>query len=377
MRIEVLLSGEKLMNELKQRNNNNIENVSFVLSECKEDQDLSNKTKIKLCDVGILSELVKNGIETAGNIAGQGGSGLYYVNTYGGKLCYSSMKNSYIGATFLKNGDMAQAALNQVVFNPIELCSSISNIALQVKLDEISKKIDKVLKCFEENDKASLKGGFKKLIDIMQKYEDRKDDDKLISNDITRVYKYNDLADDIKIKYIDKINDIIDNPSKWSNKKGFDEIKKYFNIVLQSMSLQGLAVYMVTILEKKFDDKYLQKVKTNLQNEFDEVLDIYNKCLSFISNHIDKDWYEKLGDFLDSSAERTIIFDGSLINKGAAYLFKKIHRNIKNNDKEKYLAYFDDKGRPLQLEYIERIDNLNKFYNQPINMLVDSEYLYL
>ena len=130
MRIEVLLSGEKLMNELKQRNNNNIENVSFVLSECKEDQDLSNKTKIKLCDVGILSELVKNGIETAGNIAGQGGSGLYYVNTYGGKLCYSSMKNSYIGATFLKNGDMAQAALNQVVFNPIELCSSISNIAL-------------------------------------------------------------------------------------------------------------------------------------------------------------------------------------------------------------------------------------------------------
>ena len=34
-----------------------------------------------------------------------------------------------------------------------------------------------------------------------------------------------------------------------------------------------------------------------------------------------------------------------------------------NKDKEKYLAYFDDKGRPLQLEYIERIDNLNKFYN--------------
>ena len=69
------------------------------------------------------------------------------------------------------------------------------------------------------------------------------------------------------------------------------------------MSLQGLAVYMVTILEKKFDDKYLQKVKTNLQNEFDEVLEIYNKCLNFISDHIDKDWYEKLGDFLDSSAE--------------------------------------------------------------------------
>lgn len=347
------------------------------MSECNENQDLSNKTKIKLSDVGALSEIVKVGIETAGNIAGQGGSGLYYVNTYGGKLCYSLMKKSYIGATFLQNGDMAQAALQQVVFNPIDLCSSISNMALQVKLDEISKMIDKVLKCFEENDKASLKGGFKKLIDIMQKYEDRKDDDKLISNDITRVYKYNDLADDIKIKYIDKINDIIDNPSKWSNKKGFDEIKKYFNIVLQSMSLQGLAVYMVTILEKKFDDKYLQKVKTNLQNEFDEVLDIYNKCLSFISNHIDKDWYEKLGDFLDSSAERTIIFDGSLINKGAAYLFKKIHGNIKNNDKEKYLAYFDDKGRPLQFEYIERIDNLNKFYNQPINMLVDSEYLYL
>ena len=210
----------------------------------------------------------------------------------------------------------------------------------------------------------------------MQKYEDRKDDDKLISNDITRVYKYNDLADDIKIKYIDKINDIIDNPSKWSNKKGFDEIKKYFNIVLQSMSLQGLAVYMVTILEKKFDDKYLQKVKTNLQNEFDEVLEIYNKCLSFISNHIDKDWYEKLGDFLDFSSEQPII---SLINpiRMITDTASKIYKDLKNSDKERYLGYFNEKDKPLQLEYIDKIDNLNKFYNQPINMLVDSEYLYL
>lgn len=127
-----IIYGEKLMNELKQSNNNNIENVSFTLSECKENQDLSNKTKIKLSDVGALAEIVKVGIETVGNIAGQGGSGLYYVNTYGGKLCYSSMKNSYIGATFLQNGDMAQAAPNPVVLNPIELCSSISNIALQV-----------------------------------------------------------------------------------------------------------------------------------------------------------------------------------------------------------------------------------------------------
>ena len=83
------------MNELQQTNENSIENVSFTLSECKENQELSNKTKIKLSDVGALSEIVKVGIETAGNISGQGGSGLYYVNTYGGKLCYSSMKNSY------------------------------------------------------------------------------------------------------------------------------------------------------------------------------------------------------------------------------------------------------------------------------------------
>ena len=364
------------MDELMENNERNIENIRFVLNECKDDQDLSMRTKVKLDDVGVLSEIVKIGIETAGNIAGKGGSGLYYVNTYGGKLCFSTMKNAYIGATFLENGDLVQAGLHQVVFNPIDLCSSISNIALQIKLDEISKKIDKVLKCFEENDKASLKGGFKKLIDMMQKYEDRKDDDKLISNDIARVYKYSDIADDIKIKYIDKISDIIDNPSKWSNKKGFDEIKKYFNIVLQSMSLQGLAIYMITVLEKKFDDNYLQKVKENLQNEFNEVLDTYDKCLNFISNHIDKDWYEKLGDFLDASAEQPLI---SLIDPlgRIANVASKIHKDIKNSDREKYLAYFDEKGRPLKLEYIDRIENLNKFYNQPVNLLVDSEYLYL
>lgn len=103
------------MYELKQNVENIIENVSFILSECNDNQDLVNKTKIKLSDVGALSEFVKAGIQTAGNIASKGGSGLYYVNTYGGKLCFSSTKNAYIGATFLKNGDLAQAALNPVV----------------------------------------------------------------------------------------------------------------------------------------------------------------------------------------------------------------------------------------------------------------------
>ena len=120
----------------------------------------------------------------------------------------------------------------------------------------------------------------------------------------------------------------------------------------------------------------LQKVKTNLQNEFDEVLEIYNKCLSFISNHIDKDWYEKLGDFLDFSSEQPII---SLINpiRMITDTASKIYKDLKNSDKERYLGYFNEKDKPLQLEYIDKIDNLNKFYNQPINMLVDSEYLYL
>jgi hypothetical protein len=365
------------MNELKQKNKNNIEKVSFILSECNDNQDLPNKTKIKLSDIGTLSELVKAGIQTAGNMAGKGGTGLYYVNTYGGKLCFSSTKNAYIGATFLKNGDLAQAALNPVVFNPIDLCSSISNIALQMKLNEISKKIDKVLKCFEENDKASLKGGLKKLIDIMQKYEDRKNDETLINNDVSRVYKYSDLADDIKIKYIDKIQDMLNNPSKWSNKKAFDDMKKYFNIVWQSMTLQGLAVYMVTILERKFDDKYLQKVKNNLQNEYDEVLNLYDKCISFIKEHIDKDWYEKLGDFLDFSSEQIFILSDGLIGKGIAKAIELTHKNIRNNEREKYYEYFDDKGRPSHFEYVDKIDNLNEFYNQPINLLVDNEYLYL
>ena len=364
------------MDELMENNERNIENIRFVLNECKDDQDLSMRTKVKLDDVGVLSEIVKIGIETAGNIAGKGGSGLYYVNTYGGKLCFSTMKNAYIGATFLENGNLVQAGLHQVVFNPIDLCSSISNIALQVKLDEISKKLDKVLKCFEDNDKARLSGGFKTFNDIMEKYAYRKDDDKLISYDIERVYKYRDDAGDIKLKYIGKINEIVENPSKWSNKNGFDEVKKFLNIVWQSMSLQGLAIYMITILEKKFDDKYLQIIKGNLQKEYEEVLDTYDKCLNFINNHIDEDLYEKLGDFLDFLAEQRLIYLISPL-ESIVDVASKIHKDIKNSDREKYLAYFDEKGRPLKLEYIDRIENLNKFYNQPVNLLVDKEYLYL
>lgn len=103
---------------------------------------------------------------------------------------------------------------------------------------------------------------------------------------------------------------------------------------------------MVTILERKFDDKYLQKVKNNLQNEYDEVLILYDKCISFIKEHIDKDWYEKLGDFLDFSSEQIFILSAGLVGKGIAKAIELIHKNIRNNEREKYHEYFDDKGRP-------------------------------
>lgn len=317
---------------------NTLKVVKFEIKKCDDKLDISSATKIKLTDVGQLAELAKLGIETAGNIASKGGSGLYYVNTYGGKLCFSAMKNANIGATFLKNGDLAQAALTQVVFNPLTLCSSISNITLQIKLDEINKKLDKVVKCFEDSDKAKLKVGFKKLVGIMQKFEDRKENKRLIDSDINRVYKYLDDADEIKTKYFDKIYEIIGNPSKWSNKKAYNEIKKYYNIVSRAMYLKGLATYVVTVLEGKFDKKYLDSVKSDLTNDFDEIVDLYNECTDFITEHIDKDWYEKFVDFIDATTEiiKNPLIPLSLTWKITGFAVGKIHRKIKKSDKDKY-----------------------------------------
>ena len=286
------------------------------------------------------------------------------------------MKDANIGATLLENGDMVQAGLNQVVFNPLTLCSSISNIALQVKLNEINKKIDKVLKSFEDDDKAELKTGVKNLIAIIGKYKYRKNNDKLINNDINKVNNYSDRADKIKNKYIDKINEIIDNPSKWSNKAGFKEIKKYYNFVVQAMALKGFATYMITILEGEFDKDYLNEIKNGLEDEFDEVVKLYDRSLGFIKDRIDNDWSSKSKDFVKNVSK---LFTHTTVPRIflPAAVIETIVSCSRDKEKDKYLSYFDESGRPVRLEYIDKIDSLNKLYNELVNLLVDREYLYI
>ena len=110
--------------------------------------DLSSYERVPISLIGGLGAVALPIIEGMQALGAAGGSGIYMVSTEGGKLAWSAAKNAYIGGMTTASGELAQASLRPVVFNPTTICIAVTMVAAIVKLDEISNNVKEVIETF-------------------------------------------------------------------------------------------------------------------------------------------------------------------------------------------------------------------------------------
>lgn len=372
-------------NEIKIMDKNELDYLKFDCVELPREFDLSMYEKIPVGEIGALSIPVMEAIMTVSNY---GGSGLYKVDTSGGKLFWSAAKNAFIGGMETSSGELGQAALTSVTFNPITLGITLVMLSAMKKLNDINKNVLKIINKLDRKDKATIQSAFNKLNEIVEGYKFSNDKEKYIDNNLQIVNNYIIDLDKLYEEYKDELNEESNDTSiNWSSKKYIQNIIYKYNVFQMTVFVLAMATYIQTIFNKDYSPEYLEMIKVRLDKLDQMQKCVYSDCLKGIEKKYGKAVSKKIsdaGEFLLNGishmpkfAFRLIGgFGGDLIKTGlekANNKFKK-HRIKKEEQAKNVIKQIDYSA---VLEFKQKIETIDSLYNQPFNMIVDNEYVYL
>lgn len=308
-----------------------------------------------------------------------GGSGIYMVSTEGGKLAWSAAKNAYIGGMTTASGELAQASLRPVVFNPTTICIAVTMVAAIVKLDEISNNVKEVIDTFKRKDSANIKTAIRRLQEIKDNYRENSENENLLQLDMIDIR--NSLREMMKLQeeYKDKLLVLIKDESlKISNEDQFNDIREAYNYYEWATYLIGICKFMLVGYERKLDNEHLQKVREEIKKYCDEIQDLYRKSCDFIEKRYGNSIVGGISQISDSiiNGVTSIPLPIAIPNVFGIVSGDKL-KELRDGEKEKEMKKIDSINRPQLESVIDKIDMIDKLYNVQFKIVVDKEAVYI
>lgn len=374
-------------NEIVNKNNQDLDIIKFECTELPTKTDLSLWQKIPIGEIGTLSVPVMEAITAVSNA---GGSGLYMVNTAGGTLfeCASKGAGVYIGGMTTASGEIGQAALTPVVFNPMTLGMTMAMMGAMIKLNEISENTLKIINKLERKDKAVIQSAFKKLTETVEGYKASSDKEKYIENNLQTVNSYIAELDKLREEYKDELMEMSKKTSmELTADKYIKEVVYKYNLYQMIIYVLAMAMYIQTLYNKDYSELYLEMVNERYDKLNEEQKILFANCKEGIEKKYGSAAVKKLsdaGEFILSGMSNMPVV-GAFITGGISGIMSKfgadkgleILKKQKSSSDKKTKEAIDQVNISAVLEFKSKIDNLNSLYNKPFEMIVDKEYAYI
>lgn len=374
-------------NEIVNKNNQELDIIKFEWTELPTKTDLSLWQKIPIGEIGTLSIPVMEAITAVSNA---GGSGLYMVDTAGGTLfeCASKGAGVYIGGMKTASGEIAQAALKPVVFNPMTLGMTMAMMGAMIKLNEINENTLKIIDKLERKDKAVIQSAFKKLIETVEGYKASSDKEKYIENNLQTVNSYIAELDKLREEYKDELMEMSKKTSmELTADKYIKEVVYKYNLYQMIIYVLAMAMYIQTLYNKDYSESYLEMVNERYDKLNEEQKILFANCKEGIEKKYGSAAVKKLsdaGEFILSGMSNMPVV-GAFITGGVSGIMSKfgadkgleILKKQKSSSDKKTKEAIDQVNISAVLEFKSKIDNLNSLYNKPFEMVVDKEYAYI
>lgn len=274
------------------------------------------------------------------------------VNTHGGALSFSIIKDAFIG-TVIKDGKTIQASMKPVMFNPMTLAFSLVALNMMIKFDQVNKGISKVIDKLENKDIATIESGFETMKEVIEEYKVSNDKQKFIDNH--KVYIDNCIIDYRKLCK-EYENNII-------NANAIDSVEEIINNYNRyQFALYGLllARYIKVVFNGDFNKDYLN----NINNKYKEYVKKLNDCYVTSRNRLFELSYSKrLGTKILEYLSVLTNNDMILVERLNSYYLLREKLNCLDN-------YFIK-------EFQNRIKSINSFYNEEFELILDNNYAYL
>lgn len=366
-------------------NNNELESIELNCSELPLETNLNDCIKLPIGEIGALSIPI---MEALTAVSSAGGSGLYMVNTSGGVLSWSAAKNAFIGGMRTASGELAQASLTPVVFNPMTLGTTLVMMSAMMKLNEINENTIKIINKLERKDKATILSAFNKLNEMVEGYKYAGDKESYMKNNLQTVNNYISELEKLHIEYKDELLEMSNKTStEWSAKKYVNEVVYKYNVYQMTLYVISMANYIQAIFNKDYNEAYLNLIKERLERLNAEQKEIYTGCYDGIEKKYGIAISKKLTDagvfILNGITNAPFIhfgFLGGIIELVTKLGAGKGHEKLKEHkeiDEIKTKSAIKQIDYSAVIEFRDKIDNINLMYNKPFNMILDKEYVYL
>lgn len=294
-----------------------------------------------------------------------------------------------------KSGKITQRARFEAVqgaagtvaqINPAVMLMAVAITAVTKKLDQIEEAQKDIIEFLQLKEKAVLKGNIAVLQEILDEYKYNWDNEKYKNNKHIQVQEIKRDAEQSIIFCRDQIEKKVSKKgllhSDRDVKAKIQKVQYEFKDYELAMYIFSFSSFLEVMLLENFDAGYLNAVTSKIQLYAGQYHDLHEKCYQMIEGDSKTS--------IEAYALKSIAGLNRVLGKGFAKIPKisdgQIDENlIEAGDK---VQNFSEKRTENTMElfahehctcvnpFVDNINAVNRIYNQPVELLFDSENIY-
>ena len=349
---------------------------------------------VGLSGIGVMAQTVM--------ASGGAGSGevLYRIansDTAKGTLQMIKGKPGATYGTYMQDGVFSNCAVFEQVagsgaaqtvpIDPTAIFMAAALASINMKLDAIQATQQEMFDYVKQRDESEMRADLVFLTDVFNTYKDSWNNDLYVQNHHAQALtcKRHAMAniDFYRQEIVAKTNekDLLHSDKKVEKKQ--EELERYFKDYQMALTMYAFSSFMDVLLSKNFEKNYLDYISETIREYSYKYRELYTDCYNRVAIYANQsvDSMVRKGLSKASKATGQGVAKAPLINKtdlenNLLQVSVKL-REYDSDKREETLNALAETSSASVMPYVETIDNLNRFHNEPMDVMFDEEYIYV
>ena len=278
-------------------------------------------------------------------------------------------------------------AAQTVPIDPTAIFMAAALASINMKLDAIQATQQEMFEYVKQRDESEMRADLVFLTDVFNTYKDSWNNDLYVQNHHAQALtcKRHAMAniDFYRQEIVAKTNekDLLHSDKKVEKKQ--EELERYFKDYQMALTMYAFSSFMDVLLSKNFEKNYLDYISETIREYSYKYRELYTDCYNRVAIYANQsvDSMVRKGLSKASKATGQGVAKAPLINKtDLENNLLQVSVKLKEYDsdkREETLNALAETSSASVMPYVETIDNLNRFHNEPMDVMFDEEYIYV
>ena len=349
---------------------------------------------VGLSGIGVMAQTV---MASSGAEAGEVLYRIANSDTAKGTLQMISGKPGATYGTYMQDGVFSNRAVFEQVagsgaaqtvpIDPTAIFMAAALASINMKLDAIQATQQEMFDYVKQRDESEMRADLVFLTDVFNTYKDSWNNDLYVQNHHAQALtcKRHAMAniDFYRQEIVAKTNekDLLHSDKKVEKKQ--EELERYFKDYQMALTMYAFSSFMDVLLSKNFEKNYLDYISETIREYSYKYRELYTDCYNRVAIYANQsvDSMVRKGLSKASKATGQGVAKAPLINKtdlenNLLQVSVKL-REYDSDKREETLNALAETSSASVMPYVETIDNLNRFHNEPMDVMFDEEYIYV